>query len=162
MLKVLAYFFYALNRRFHPPSPFIQPASIRYYPCRPSLQTRIFYPPNYDSGTLLPLYLSIHGGGFTVGDPEQDDEFYTMWTKRTGMLVVSLNYSKAPLHPFPVAVFDVAALAGAVPADKHLPIEKARAIDRRFQRRRKSCSLRKSTAAPERKHQSRIDFLPDR
>ena len=125
-LKVLATVAYAVDRFLHPPPPSIYPTLVKRYPCRPALQTRIFYPPNYKPGDLLPLYLSIHGGGFAVGDPQQDDEFCTMWAKRTGMLVVSLDYSKAPLHPFPIGVFDVAALANAVLEDSNLPIDKAR------------------------------------
>jgi acetyl esterase/lipase len=39
------------------------------------------------------------------------------------MLVVSLDYSKAPLNPFPVPVYDVAALAGSVLKDTSLPID---------------------------------------
>lgn len=42
------------------------------------------------------------------------------------MLVVSLNYRKAPLHPFPTAPYDVAAVAKAVLEDELLPIDKSR------------------------------------
>ena len=122
-LKFLAYVVYTVARLVHPPPLSIRPTFIKRYPCRPGLQTRIFYPPNYKSGDLLKLYLNIHGGGFTVGDPQQDDEFCSMWAKRTGMLIVSLDYSKAPLHPFPIAVFDIAALANAVLTDVSLPID---------------------------------------
>ncbi|KAI1077925.1 alpha/beta hydrolase fold protein [Whalleya microplaca] len=125
-LKLLATIVYAVDRLIHPPPASIHPTLIKRYACRPALQTRVFYPPSYKSGDLLPLYLSIHGGGFAVGDPQQDDEFCTMWAKRTGMLIVSLDYSKAPLHPFPVGVYDVAALANAVLADSDLPIDKTK------------------------------------
>lgn len=124
ILKVLASIFYASHRFFYPPLLSISPTLIQHYQCRPALQTRIFYPPTYKSEDLLPLYICIHGGGFAIGDPQQDDEFCTMWAKRTGMLVASLDYSKAPYHPFPVAVFDIAALANAVLADSSLPIDK--------------------------------------
>jgi acetyl esterase/lipase len=49
-----------------------------------------------------------------------------MWAKRTGMLVVSLDYSKAPTSPFPTAVYDIATVAEAVLADASLPIDKTR------------------------------------
>ncbi|KAM7215994.1 Alpha/Beta hydrolase fold [Rhypophila decipiens] len=128
LLKFLATVFYALDRLMHPPPPSIRPTLIKHYPCRPKLQTRIFFPPNYSSlsGTLLPTYLSIHGGGFAVGDPQQDDEWCTMWAKRTGHLVISLDYSKAPLSTFPDPVYDVAALATAVIEDASLPIDKSK------------------------------------
>ncbi|CAJ2503801.1 Uu.00g111950.m01.CDS01 [Anthostomella pinea] len=126
VLKALATIFFAVDRLIHPPPRAQRPTLIQSYPCRPALQTRVFYPPNYRSGDLLPLYLSIHGGGFVVGDPQHDDEFCSMWAKRTSMLVVSLDYSQAPLYPFPIAIHDIAALAAAVLADASLPIDKTK------------------------------------
>ncbi|KAH6648801.1 alpha/beta hydrolase fold protein [Truncatella angustata] len=126
IFKFLVFIVFAVDRLLHPAPPSLRPTLIKRYPCRPALHTRVFYPPVYKSGALLPLYLNIHGGGFALCDPQHDDEFCVMWAKRTGMLVVSLDYSKAPLHPFPVAVFDVGALAGAVIADASLPIDKTR------------------------------------
>lgn len=123
ILKTAASIAFAIARILHPPPPSLRPTLIKYYPSRPALQTRIFFPPNYKSGDLLPLYFDIHGGGFVVGDPESDDEFCIMWAKRTGMLVVSLDYSKAPLRTFPTPVYDVAALAKAVLEDPELPID---------------------------------------
>lgn len=125
-LKILAHLVYTADRLLHPPPSSQSPTLIKSYSCRPALRTRIFFPPSYKSGDLLPLYLSIHGGGFAVGDAQQDDEFCTMWARRTGMLIVSLDYSKAPVHPYPIAVFDIASLANAVLADASLPIDKAR------------------------------------
>jgi len=127
-IKILVSILYTADRLIHPPPPSILPTIVRRYPCRPDLQTRIFYPPNYDpaSKLLLPLYFSIHGGGYALGDPQQDDEWCTMWAKRTGMLVISLDYSKAPIHPFPTPVYDVAALATAVLSDQSLPIDKTK------------------------------------
>lgn len=102
---------------------------VRRYPCRPTLENRIFYPPDYRSGDgLLPLYLNMHGGGFAFGEPSQDDEFCSDWARRTGMLVVSVNYRKAPLHPFPTASHDVAAISNAVINDDRLPIDKSRIV----------------------------------
>jgi acetyl esterase/lipase len=126
LLKILAPVAFALDRLIHPPPPSSRPTLIKRYPCRRSLQTRIFYPPNYKSGDLLPLYLNIHGGAFALGDPQHDDEFCVMWAKRTGVLVISLDYSKAPLHPFPVAVHDIAALTNAILADSSLPFDRTK------------------------------------
>lgn len=42
------------------------------------------------------------------------------------MIVVSLDYRKAPAHPFPTATYDVAALAMAVLQDEELPIDVGR------------------------------------
>lgn len=128
ILKFLAYIAYNVVRLVQPPPTSIRPTLVKPYSSRPGLPTRIYYPPNYKSGNLLPLYLNIHGGGFALGDTQQDDEFCTMWAKRTGMLIVSLDYSKAPLHPFPSAVHDIAAVTDAVLADASLPIDKAGVI----------------------------------
>lgn len=129
VLKFLAYVYYAVERFIHPPPSWTNPTLIKQYSCRQSLPTRIFFPPDYQAdGPLLPLYLNIHGGGFAVGDPQQDDEFCVMWAKRTGMLIVSLDYSKAPVHPFPTAVYDIGAVAKAVLADASLPIDKTNVI----------------------------------
>jgi acetyl esterase/lipase len=128
LLKLLAFLFFAVDRLLHPPPRSSCPTLIKTYPCRPRLQTRVFFPSNYKTGDLLPLYLDIHGGGFAVGDPQSDDEFCAMWAKCTGMLIVSLDYSKAPLHPYPSAVNDIAALANAVLDDSTLPIDKSRVV----------------------------------
>ncbi|RWA12323.1 hypothetical protein EKO27_g2794 [Xylaria grammica] len=128
LLKALATIVFAIDRFLHPQPPPLRPTFIKTYPCRPALQTRVFYPPNYKPGALLPLYLNVHGGGFALCDARQDDDFCIMWAKRTGMLVVSLNYSKAPLYPFPTAVFDIASVAGAVLADASLPIDKDKMV----------------------------------
>lgn len=114
------------DRLFHKPPSSLRPSIVTRYPSRPDLQTRVFYPTTYKSGELIPLYLCIHGGGFSIGDPLLDDEFCIMWASRTRMLVVSLDYHKAPLYPFPTGVHDVAALAKAVIDDVSLPIDKNR------------------------------------
>lgn len=121
----MASIFFTINGILHPLPAKLQPTLIRSYPCRPKLRNRIYYPPGYQSGTSLPLYLNIHGGGYAVGDPSNDDEFCASWAKRTGMLVVSLDYRKAPFHAFPVPVYDVAAVAEAVIDDPTLPIDKS-------------------------------------
>ena len=105
------------------------------YTCRPTLQVRIFIPETKSlasdadgKNNLLPLYIHVHGGGFVVGDAAIDDNFCLKWCKRTGMIVASLNYRKPPLHPFPTAVEDVAAVARAVIDDEALPIDKTKVI----------------------------------
>jgi len=128
LFKFLACIAFAIDRLIHPPPPTLRPTYTKRYSCRPALPTRIFFPPNYEAGTLLPLYFNIHGGGFAVCDAQFDDEFCISWAKRTGMLIVSLNYRKAPLHPFPTPVHDIAAVANAVLNDDTLPIDKTKLI----------------------------------
>ena len=52
--------------------------------------------------------LWIHGGGTVVGAPEQDDELCSDLARRSGALVVSVDYRLAPAHPFPAALDDCA------------------------------------------------------
>jgi acetyl esterase/lipase len=128
LLKSLAAIYFLYLRLVNPPQPGTQPTLTKRYACRPTLETRIFYPRSYNpaQSQLLPLYLNIHGGGFALCDAAIDDPFCSVWANRTGMLVVSLNYRKAPLHPFPTATFDVTEVAKCVLADDSLPIDHSR------------------------------------
>lgn len=111
-----------------PGPPETRPTTVKSYACRPTLEHRIFFPPSWEAGSLIPLYLDIHGGGFAFGDPWIDDEFCSFWAKRTGMLVVSLSYRKAPTHPFPIPVQDIAAIAREVIDDEALPVDKSKIV----------------------------------
>ncbi|KAL2206760.1 alpha/beta-hydrolase [Sarocladium strictum] len=126
LTKIAATLLFKYLRFSQPLPPSTKPTLVKYYSSRPKLQARIYYPDNYESGKLLPLFFNVHSGGFALLDPESDDEWCSMWAKRMGMLVVSLDYSKAPLNPFPVPVYDVAALAKDVLDDINLPIDKTR------------------------------------
>jgi acetyl esterase/lipase len=88
----------------------------------------IFFPKLYDqtSAKTLPLVFTIHGGGFCLGDPDDDDEWNRNFCDSHDFLVVALNYSKAPFSPFPKAIYDIEALMLAVIADESLPIDKSR------------------------------------
>jgi len=47
-----------------------------------------------------------HGGGFVICDLDSHDQFCRTMTNETGMLVVSVDYRRAPEHRFPAAVDD--------------------------------------------------------
>jgi acetyl esterase/lipase len=51
----------------------------------------------------------IHGGGFVIGRAVQNDRFCGATARELGMVVVSVEYRKAPKHPFPAALDDCAA-----------------------------------------------------
>lgn len=131
LMKTIAFLGLGLIRLLRPAPPETRPSFTRRYACRPSLEVRFFVPPglaedkekeSQEVPVPVPLYIDIHGGGFAVGDAELDDAFCSAWARRTGMLVASLSYRKAPRHPFPTAAGDVAALAAAVIADETLPL----------------------------------------
>lgn len=128
LLKSLAGLYFLYLRLTTPVQQSIQPTLVKTYTSRPNLPVRIFYPRCYGpaQSKLLPLYLNIHGGGFALCDATVDDSFCSAWADRTGMLVASFNYRKAPLHPFPTASFDVAEVAKQVIADDSLPIDHSR------------------------------------
>jgi acetyl esterase/lipase len=48
-----------------------------------------------------PVVLTIHGGGFIVGDYNMDDAAFESWCPNLGVVGVSVNYRLAPETPFP-------------------------------------------------------------
>ncbi|KAM0540921.1 hypothetical protein ACHAPJ_013450 [Fusarium lateritium] len=89
---------------------------------------RIFFPKTYDakSEKKLPTLLSIHGGGFVVGDPRDDDLWNHTFANMHSVLVVALNYTKAPHARFPTPTYDLEQLILAALSDSSLPIDKDR------------------------------------
>lgn len=56
------------------------------------------------------LVLDIPGGGFVAMSPRESDDKLLCWAGRTGLPILSLDYKKAPEHPYPYALnecFDV-------------------------------------------------------
>jgi acetyl esterase/lipase len=99
------------------------PTYSKVYSCRPMLKNRVFLPASYKPGSQIPLFIDIHGGGFALCDPQVDDEFCHQLANKYNLCVVSINYRKAPLHPFPTLISDAEAIAKAVIADPDLPVD---------------------------------------
>lgn len=57
------------------------------------------------------LYLHIHGGGWTVGAPDQEDLRNEFLHQELGLTVVSLDYRLAPEDPYPAGLDDCEAAA---------------------------------------------------
>src|SRR5215510_14416022 len=70
----------------------------------PAVRVRI-YQPN-DRPSILPALLWIHGGGYVMGDIEQDDRLMKQLVKSVGCVAVSVDYRLPPEHPFPAPVED--------------------------------------------------------
>ena len=70
----------------------------------PDVQVRIYQP--HDRPSLLPALFWIHGGGYVMGDIEQDDRLMKQLVKRIGCVAVSVGYRLPPEHPFPAPVED--------------------------------------------------------
>jgi acetyl esterase/lipase len=50
------------------------------------------------------VVLDIPGGGFVAMDPRNHDDKLMGWAGKTGLPVLSLDYRKAPEHPYPYAL----------------------------------------------------------
>lgn len=53
--------------------------------------------------------LWIHGGGYIIGAPDQDDAVCSRLARDLGIVVAAAHYRLAPRHPFPAALDDCAA-----------------------------------------------------
>jgi acetyl esterase len=54
----------------------------------------------------LPVALFLHGGGWTVNDIDTHDDVCRRLAKRSGWLLASLDYRKAPEHKYPAPLED--------------------------------------------------------
>lgn len=127
-LKLASIIAFKIIRLFKPIPPQLLPSILKAYPCRPELVNRIFIPTAHKAGGLLPLYLDLHGGGHVLLDAQFDDEFCATLANRLNVLVVSIEYRKAPLHKFPGPTGDVVAIAQAIIEDTSLPVDKSRVV----------------------------------
>ena len=128
VLKTLVKVVFGIHHRLNPPPPSQCPAFVKTYPVRPRLTNRVFIPQSLENNDPLPLYIDIHLGGFVMGDPWWDDAFCSHFCNMYNILVVSLDYSKAPSARFPIHVNDITSLVQAVLSDGSLPIDKTRVV----------------------------------
>jgi acetyl esterase/lipase len=70
----------------------------------PDVRVRLYRPD--DQSSRLPALYWIHGGGYVMGDIDQDDRLIKQLVKRIGCVAVSVDYRLAPEHPFPAPVED--------------------------------------------------------
>jgi acetyl esterase/lipase len=54
----------------------------------------------------VPCLFWMHGGGYVLGAPEQDDVRFDRWCQRFGIVGVVVQYRLAPEHPYPAAIED--------------------------------------------------------
>lgn len=52
----------------------------------------------------MPLCFTIHGGGFIMGTPQDNDAWNAKFASRYSATVVALNYNKAPKTTFPMSI----------------------------------------------------------
>src|SRR5262249_4040388 len=70
----------------------------------PAVRVRVYQPT--ERPRLLPALLWIHGGGYVMGDLEQDDRLMQQLVTRVGCVAGSVAYRSPPEHPFPAPVED--------------------------------------------------------
>ncbi|KAK4207659.1 Alpha/Beta hydrolase protein [Rhypophila decipiens] len=96
-----------------------KPDLIKTFPGRKGLPVRIFIPSSVKSQAAgsqpeevkVPLTFTIHGGGFVIGSPADNDAWNRRFSDKHSHLVIALNYRKGPDSPFPNPVDDLEALA---------------------------------------------------
>ena len=75
----------------------------------------------------LPALLWMHGGGYVLGDLDQDDVSLREMVREIGCAVVSVDYRLAPDHPFPAPLEDCyTALKWVFNAAQRLKIDPSR------------------------------------
>lgn len=76
----------------------------RTLPQAPEVGVRIYRPEGLK--TPAPALLWVHGGGYILGAPEQDELSSASFAKDLGIVVVAVRYRLSPRHPFPTPVED--------------------------------------------------------
>ncbi len=66
------------------------------------IRLRMYRPQSMVSSA--PVLLWLHGGGYILGKPEQDDPCCIQYARELGIMVVSVDYQHAPEYPFPSAM----------------------------------------------------------
>lgn len=119
-LKIQATFWRTMmtfGMRFHdwaPPKP-PKPSYIKKIPTDTVPIELLFYLPSDYYPTLkgdpshqFPVIVNFHGGGFCLGDAKDDRYWARVAMEKTQAVFVSVNYRRAPEHPFPIPVDDCA------------------------------------------------------
>lgn len=70
----------------------------------PDIRLRVHRPRAADGD--LPCLYWIHGGGYVLGAPEQDDLRFDRWCQRFNLIGVAVQYRLAPENPYPAGVED--------------------------------------------------------
>ena len=75
------------------------------YGSDPKWQVLDVYRPKNQKGKMLPVIVSVHGGGWVYGDKERY-QYYTMSLAQRGFAVVNFTYRLAPEFKFPAPAED--------------------------------------------------------
>jgi len=78
---------------------------------------RLYQPEALLDGTVLPVLIFLHGGGWVFGDLDSHDHVCRALAHEAAMVVLSVDYRLAPENPFPAAVDDCMAVLRWVTAN---------------------------------------------
>lgn len=82
-------------------------AEDRHIPTRDGSEiTARIYTPHKEIQGGHPLFVIFHGGGFCIGDLENEELNSRLFCEKLGFVVVNVDYRLAPEHPFPTPVND--------------------------------------------------------
>lgn len=95
---------YGLWIRKPPPDVHIENILIPRRDRNTRIRLRVYRPEA--KSPLTPAMLWLHGGGYIIGSPAQDDACCAQYVRELGIAVVSVDYRRAPEHPFPSALDD--------------------------------------------------------
>jgi acetyl esterase/lipase len=70
----------------------------------PAVSLRLYRPKKHTAPT--PALYWTHGGGYIIGNPEQDEASNIAFARELGITVAAVRYRLAPEHPAPAAVED--------------------------------------------------------
>lgn len=72
----------------------------------PDVRLRVHRRASLPADEALPAIYWMHGGGYILGSPEQDDLRFDRWCQRFDMVGVCVQYRLAPEHPYPAGIDD--------------------------------------------------------
>ncbi len=96
---------------FYTPMPDREGADVTEVMITPAGPRALVYRPTGATG-VLPTVLHSHGGGYMFGSPEQTHFRNSDLCAQLGVALVSVDYRKAPEHPYPAALDDMRAAWG--------------------------------------------------
>jgi acetyl esterase len=91
---------------YHPPVP-VASREIVIHTEHGGIPVTLYTPADLPEGSGLLVY--FHGGGFSVGSRRSHDPVARYLASHAGVRVLSVEYRRAPEHPFPAAVQDTIA-----------------------------------------------------
>ena len=80
--------------------------AIRETEITPGLSVRIYQPPG---ATPLPMLVYLHGGGWVAGSTATHDPFCRLLSEWAGVIIASVEFRRAPEHPYPEPLQDTLA-----------------------------------------------------